>query len=156
MECTLPISRSQSATHSSWPKLRDKTTQCNGMLNSSQGPLAALILACRPGLVSHLAGVINTSIEARYSNAAPNASLLLRRSLQVLNAVLKEFAGFKMLTGVKTMGKVRPRTSLYSGTLADRSVACGRAETTTTEPLCSALSRTTDHQSIDPEPSPHR
>ena len=77
MDGMLTISRSQSATHSSWPKLRDKTTQCNGMLNSPQGPLAALILACRPGLVSHLAGVINTSIEARYSNAAPNASLLL-------------------------------------------------------------------------------
>ncbi|KAI0750869.1 ARM repeat-containing protein [Daedaleopsis nitida] len=57
-----------------------------------------------PGLVSHLVASINSSIEARY--ATPNASLLLRRSLQVLNAILKEYAAFKMLTGVKTMGQL--------------------------------------------------
>ena len=56
--------------------------------------------------MSHLGGAINSSVEARYTNADPNATLLLRRSLQVLNAVLKEYAAFKMLTGVKTMGKV--------------------------------------------------
>ncbi|KAI0719492.1 ARM repeat-containing protein [Cerioporus squamosus] len=59
-----------------------------------------------PNLVSHLAGVVNSLIDARFSNTAPNASLLLRRSLEVLNAVLKEYAAFKMLTGVKTMGKL--------------------------------------------------
>ncbi|RDX55688.1 ARM repeat-containing protein [Lentinus brumalis] len=59
-----------------------------------------------PDLVSHLAGVVNSSVEARFTNSAPNASLLLRRSLEVLNAILKEYAAFKMLTGVKTMGKL--------------------------------------------------
>ena len=56
--------------------------------------------------MSHLGGAINSSVETRYTNGDPNATLLLRRSLQVLNAVLKEYAAFKMLTGVKTMGKV--------------------------------------------------
>ncbi|KAI0722911.1 ARM repeat-containing protein [Earliella scabrosa] len=59
-----------------------------------------------PNLISHLAGTINSSIEARYANASPNASLILRRSLEVLNAILKEYAAFKMLTGVKTMGQL--------------------------------------------------
>ncbi|TBU32713.1 ARM repeat-containing protein [Dichomitus squalens] len=57
-------------------------------------------------LMSHLGGAINSSVDARYTNGDPNATLVLRRSLQVLNAVLKEYAGFKMLTGVKTMGKL--------------------------------------------------
>lgn len=61
----------------------------------------------RSDLASRLATAISTSLDARYSNASPDATLLLRRSLQVLNAVLKEYAGFKMLTGVKTMGEVR-------------------------------------------------
>ncbi len=73
--------------------------------------LTPLILASRPDLVSHLAGVINSSVEARFTNSASNASLLLRRSLEVLNAILKEYAAFKMLTGVKTMGKVCERGS---------------------------------------------
>ena len=60
----------------------------------------------RPTLVSHLVNAINTSIEGRYSNTIPNATIILRRSLEVLNAVLKEYAAFKMLTGVKTMGQV--------------------------------------------------
>ncbi|KAI9000953.1 ARM repeat-containing protein [Trametes punicea] len=59
-----------------------------------------------PDLISHIIGVINASMEGRYSGSAPNATLLLRRSLQVLNAVLKEYAAYKMLTGVKTMGQL--------------------------------------------------
>ncbi|PIL37210.1 hypothetical protein GSI_00903 [Ganoderma sinense ZZ0214-1] len=57
-------------------------------------------------LMSQLGGAINSSVEARYSTGDPNATLMLRRSLQVLNAILKEYAGFKMLTGVATMGKL--------------------------------------------------
>ncbi|KAI0776057.1 ARM repeat-containing protein [Trametes elegans] len=59
-----------------------------------------------PQLVPHLAGAINTSIEARYNGSNPNATVLLRRSLELLNAILKEFAAYKMLTGVKTMGQL--------------------------------------------------
>ncbi|KAI0375701.1 ARM repeat-containing protein [Pilatotrama ljubarskyi] len=59
-----------------------------------------------PGLMPHLIGAINTSIEGRYSGSAPNATLVLRRSLELLNAVLKEYAAYKMLTGVKTMGQL--------------------------------------------------
>ncbi|KAI0352893.1 ARM repeat-containing protein [Trametes cingulata] len=59
-----------------------------------------------PGLIQHLIGAINTSIEGRYSGSTPNATLVLRRSLELLNAVLKEYAAYKMLTGVKTMGQL--------------------------------------------------
>ncbi|KAI1796323.1 ARM repeat-containing protein [Ganoderma leucocontextum] len=57
-------------------------------------------------LMSQLGGAINSSVEARYSTGDPNATLMLRRSLQVLNAILKEYAACKMLTGVHTMGKL--------------------------------------------------
>ncbi len=45
----------------------------------------------------------------RYGRAStdPLPPLLLRRSLEVLNATLKEFINMKMLTGVKTMARVR-------------------------------------------------
>ncbi|KAI0677486.1 ARM repeat-containing protein [Trametes maxima] len=59
-----------------------------------------------PQLIPHLMNVINTSVEARYNGSTPNATLLLRRALELLNAVLKEYAGYKMLTGVKTMGQL--------------------------------------------------
>ncbi|KAM5532278.1 hypothetical protein V8D89_014036 [Ganoderma adspersum] len=57
-------------------------------------------------LMSQLGGAINSAVETRYSTGDPNATLMLRRSLQVLNAILKEYAAFKMLTGVATMGKL--------------------------------------------------
>ena len=88
----------------------------------------------RPNLISHLAGTINSSIEARYANASPNASLILRRSLEVLNAILKEYAAFKMLTGVKTMGQVRGLTSSVHR-LTSPIVACRRLEDPATELL---------------------
>ncbi|KAH9846976.1 ARM repeat-containing protein [Lenzites betulinus] len=59
-----------------------------------------------PGLIQQLVGTINTSVEGRYNGTIPNAGLILRRSLEVLNYVLKEYAGYKMLTGVKTMGQL--------------------------------------------------
>lgn len=36
----------------------------------------------------------------------PRDTLMLRRSLKLLNGILKEFASLKMLNGVKTMAKV--------------------------------------------------
>ncbi|KAL1944202.1 hypothetical protein VTO73DRAFT_3387 [Trametes versicolor] len=59
-----------------------------------------------PDLVNQLLGAINSSVEGRYSGANPSATLVLRRSLELLNAVLKEYAAYKMLTGVKTMGQL--------------------------------------------------
>ncbi|KAH9943383.1 ARM repeat-containing protein [Epithele typhae] len=59
-----------------------------------------------PTLLSHLGNAISTSLEGRASNTVPNATIVLRRCLQLLNAILKEYAAFKMLTGVKTMGKM--------------------------------------------------
>ncbi|KAI0832484.1 ARM repeat-containing protein [Trametes gibbosa] len=59
-----------------------------------------------PGLIQQLFGAINTSVEGRYNGTIHNATLVLRRSLEVLNAVLKEYAGYKMLTGIKTMGQL--------------------------------------------------
>lgn len=37
----------------------------------------------------------------------PNVFTLLRRSLKVLNLIIKEFTSMKMLTGVKLTGQVR-------------------------------------------------
>ncbi|EMD40680.1 hypothetical protein CERSUDRAFT_111258 [Gelatoporia subvermispora B] len=59
-----------------------------------------------PDLISHLVNIINASIEARSTNVSPSQSLPLRRSLEILNAVLKEFASIKMPSGIKTMGRL--------------------------------------------------
>ena len=61
----------------------------------------------RPNLIPQLVGAIDASVEGRVSKSVPNATIVLRRSLELLNAVLKEYGAFKMLTGVKTMGQVR-------------------------------------------------
>lgn len=70
-------------------------------------PPTSFTSAYRPDLINQLLGAINSSVEGRYSGANPSATLVLRRSLELLNAVLKEYAAYKMLTGVKTMGQVR-------------------------------------------------
>lgn len=52
--------------------------------------------------------VIDTNLQKRYANRDedPRTTLKLRRSLNLLNGILKEFASIKMLNGVKTMAKV--------------------------------------------------
>ena len=85
--------------------------------------------------MSQLGGAINSSVEARYSTGDPNATLMLRRSLQVLNAILKEYAGFKMLTGVATMGKVRPYIQAQPSLAYLFSPARRRVTTTTSSSL---------------------
>lgn len=54
-------------------------------------------------------GVIDTDLQARYASTTedPRNTLTLRRSLKLLNGILKEFASIKMLNGVKTMVQVR-------------------------------------------------
>ncbi|KZT19271.1 ARM repeat-containing protein [Neolentinus lepideus HHB14362 ss-1] len=52
---------------------------------------------------------INTQLIARYDNASTadtNSTLILIRSLRLVNAVLKEFASIKMPGGVKVMAKL--------------------------------------------------
>lgn len=55
-----------------------------------------------------LVQIINTSLEQRYQAHVdhPQATLRLRRSLQLLNDILKEFASMKLLNGVKVMSQV--------------------------------------------------
>ncbi|RDB22808.1 Importin-11 [Hypsizygus marmoreus] len=59
-------------------------------------------------LVNDLLGVINTNLQKRYfaMSEDPRETLMLRRSLKLLNGVVKEFASIKMLNGVKTMAKL--------------------------------------------------
>ncbi|OJT10170.1 Importin-11 [Trametes pubescens] len=73
---------------------------------SAHTPPTSFTSAYRPELINQLLGAINTSVEGRYSGTNPSATLVLRRSLELLNAVLKEYAAYKMLTGVKTMGQL--------------------------------------------------
>lgn len=55
-------------------------------------------------------GVIDARLTARYSIGQDNEqdALVLRRSLGILNTVIKEFASVKMLGGMKTMANVGP------------------------------------------------
>lgn len=52
--------------------------------------------------------VIDQNLQKRYvqRSTAPRDALMLRRSLQLINATLKEFAHIKMLNGVKVMAQV--------------------------------------------------
>ncbi|KAJ3548466.1 hypothetical protein NMY22_g1252 [Coprinellus aureogranulatus] len=59
----------------------------------------------RPTLVNDLMGIIDSNLRKRYDQKSSDVrdALLLRRSLQLINAILKELASVKMLNGVKTM-----------------------------------------------------
>lgn len=63
----------------------------------------------RPTLVNDLMAIITTNLQARYSSPTedPRSTLTLRRTLKLLNSVIKEFASMKMLSGVKIMAQVR-------------------------------------------------
>lgn len=58
-----------------------------------------------PNLVTDLMAVIDSNLQKRYvqHSSDPRDALMLRRSLQLINAILKEFASIKMLNGVKVM-----------------------------------------------------
>jgi hypothetical protein len=61
----------------------------------------------RPSAIDGLLNLINAGMQARYSgNAAPESQIALRRSLEILNAILKEFTNMKMMTGIRTCGRV--------------------------------------------------
>jgi len=54
--------------------------------------------------------LIDGNMQNRYNSmdADGRAILILRRSLRILNEILKEFSGIKMLYGIKIMGQVSP------------------------------------------------
>lgn len=64
----------------------------------------------RPNAVNELMAIIDTNLQQRYSSSVedPRTLLVLRRSLHLLNGIIKEFAAFKMLKGVQTMTQVWP------------------------------------------------
>lgn len=55
---------------------------------------------------------IETHLRERYetANYDERRTLPLLRALQLLNGIIKEFASFKMLQGVRTMAQVSPCT----------------------------------------------
>ncbi|KAI0081841.1 ARM repeat-containing protein [Panus rudis PR-1116 ss-1] len=58
-----------------------------------------------PNVLRDLLEVINTNITARYTGS-PSNLLRLRRALELLNAMLKEWTAQKMLTGIKTTTQI--------------------------------------------------
>lgn len=63
---------------------------------------------CRPTLLNDLFDMINTQMAARYGAGIshPPSIIPLRRALDVLNQVIKEFTSMKMLGGVNTTASV--------------------------------------------------
>ncbi|GBE79528.1 ARM repeat-containing protein [Sparassis crispa] len=59
-----------------------------------------------PTLISQLMGVINSNMESRYVRGEAGSELPLRRSLEILNAILKEFTSIKLPGGVKITGQL--------------------------------------------------
>lgn len=68
-----------------------------------------ILILSRPNLVNDLMRNIETQLQKRYDAGGGHDQLdllLLRRSLEILNGLIKEFTSFKMLQGVKTMLQV--------------------------------------------------
>ncbi|KAI0092637.1 armadillo-type protein [Irpex rosettiformis] len=62
-----------------------------------------------PALLPELLGLIGTEMNTRYGSAttaAGHSGVLLRRSLEAMNAILKEFIHIKMLSGIRIMAKI--------------------------------------------------
>ncbi|KAG5648935.1 hypothetical protein DXG03_000284 [Asterophora parasitica] len=59
-------------------------------------------------LINDLVNVIDQNLQKRYGTTShnPRDTLMLRRSVKLLNKILKEFASIKMLNGVKTMSNL--------------------------------------------------
>lgn len=66
-------------------------------------------LALRPDLVEQIMTTIDTHLQTHLTSSDdnPRRSLILRRSLKLLNGIVKEFSAYKMLNGVRTMTVVR-------------------------------------------------
>lgn len=50
--------------------------------------------------------IINSGVESHCTGTTSVSSLPLRRGLETLNAILKEFTSVKMPSGIKIMGQV--------------------------------------------------
>jgi hypothetical protein len=63
----------------------------------------------RPTLISDLVKLIDADLQKRYIQNIedPRNILRLRRSLKLLNGILKEFASIKLPNGVKAMAQVQ-------------------------------------------------
>ncbi|KAG7449051.1 ARM repeat-containing protein [Guyanagaster necrorhizus] len=61
-----------------------------------------------PNLVTDLIAIMNSSLQRRYNPPSEDLkdTLILQRSLHLLNLILGEFAAHKMLTGVRTMSEL--------------------------------------------------
>ena len=69
-----------------------------------------LIHGGRPSLLDDLFTLIQNQMTARYgAGATISPAVPLRRALEVLNQILKEFTSIKMLAGIDTTTKVIPR-----------------------------------------------
>ena len=78
-------------------------------------PVVASLILPRPSLIPDLFTAISQGFSTCYGpNPVEGPPLLrLRRSLQVLNAILKELSGIKMPSGIKAVGTVgQPYRSL--------------------------------------------
>lgn len=71
-------------------------------------------ISIRPSLLADIMDVIRTNLEVLCGtpNGDPRSTLALRRGLALLNSVLKEFSGVKLLAGVKTIVHAR-RSSFH-------------------------------------------
>lgn len=69
--------------------------------------------SARPTVLEDIMQLINVNIQARFQGppaaATPESMITLKRALEALNAVIKEFVNMKMLSGIRTCGKVRAR-----------------------------------------------
>lgn len=67
------------------------------------------IFSKRPTIVPDLMSEIDIRLQRRASNGNLDTqdSIILRRCVEMLNKIFKEFYSFRMLTGVKTMKDVR-------------------------------------------------
>ena len=67
--------------------------------------------------MQQLLTTIETEMKSKYATASSSAdhtpAVTLRRALEALNAILKEFVSMKMMAGIKVMGSVRRHLSWY-------------------------------------------
>jgi hypothetical protein len=63
----------------------------------------------RPSLADDLMGLVDTSLQVLYSSSdqIEQATLILRRGLKILGAILKELAPVKLSVGMRNMKEVR-------------------------------------------------
>ncbi|KAJ6628769.1 armadillo-type protein [Mycena sp. CBHHK59/15] len=86
---------------------QDETAQCNAVIVSK---IARQDYPNNwPDLIDDLMKVIDSTLQKRFAfpnDEDPQDVLILRRSLKLLNGVLKEFSNAKMLNSIRTMGTI--------------------------------------------------